>query len=190
MKTIVQRRSLVLVPESQADLAFIEDTLGMVVDGDAIVLVRDKVAVADGTGSIMVLKTVIPHTSHQDAAPEQKKEEPTTGPMTVEDLIEVMDDETKEQAEKDEAAIAVVETPESGATVTDDSGSASPARKLPIGLVGSGTMTFVSGTLMNAPQNAQQPEPSEEFRPCSSCHVNQSREFVNPCKVCGHWKKS
>lgn len=85
MKTHVQRRSLLVTPDSPQDVAFIEDTLGLKVMGDYVVLRRVVVPIAGGTGSILGMETVRVHES-SDA-------EPADGPTTVDELLEIKDDD-------------------------------------------------------------------------------------------------
>lgn len=55
MKFEIRRHSIVVIPETDEDRAYIEDTLGLKKDGDALLLRRKN---AMGIGSIAYLETI------------------------------------------------------------------------------------------------------------------------------------
>lgn len=90
MKVHIQRRSLLITPETPHDIAFVEDTLGLRVMGSYVVLRRVVVPVGDGIGGIIGLETI--------QLPESSDAEPSTapaegGPTTVDELVNAKDDD-------------------------------------------------------------------------------------------------
>lgn len=97
MKVHIQRRSLLITPETPHDVAFIEDTLGLRVVDSYVVLRRVVVPVGDGVGGIIGLETIqLPESSDAEPKAENSVTLADGGPTTVDELVNAKNEDDDE----------------------------------------------------------------------------------------------